>query len=219
MALYSFINTYSRNHLHPGLCRHFGRRNIAIWKTFIRPTCARELTSLFDSTRSPLLSASCVGSTKQFSTWSKYSLLCVCQKCRERRFRVSLHKSVHCSRSLLQEEVVSKQSLNGEKLIESEMLEGNTTLNESSVTEDITKQYCKTSEVTVDTATESTKITESLTTCTVDILNDTQTSSTKAMSKTKSSSQAPVTLTAGLLMFCQNLEFFHPSNFPKQVET
>ena len=219
MALYSFINTYSRNHLRPGFCRHFGQRNIAIWKTFIRPTCARELISPFDSTRSPLLSASCVGSIKQFSIWSRYSLLCVCQKCRERRFHVSLYKSVHCSRGLLQEEVVAQQSLNGEKLIESEMLEGNTTLNESSVTEDITKQYCKTSEVTVDTATESSKITESLTTCTVDILNDTQTSSTKAMSKTKSSSQAPVTLTAGLLMFCQNFEFFHPSNFSKQVKT
>ena len=201
MALYSFINTYSRTHLHPGFCRHFGQRNIAIWKTFIRPTCEREVTSLFDSTRSPLLSASCAGSTKQFSIWSKHSLLCPCQKNRERRFNVSLiHRSVHCSRSLLQEEVVAE----GAKLIESKMLEGNTTLDESSVSEDVTKQYCHTSERTVDTATENSKITESLTTCTVErsTLNDTQTSSGKTMPNTKNTSQAPVTLTAGLFMFC-----------------
>lgn len=215
MALYSLINTYSRNHLHPGFCRHFGQRNITIWKNFISPTCARELklTSLFDSTRSPLLAASCVGITKHFSIWSKHSLLCPCQKCRERRFNVSLHKSgVHCSRSLLQEEVVAQQStsIKGEKLIESEMLEGNTTLNESSVSEDVTKQYCQTSEVTVDTATENTRITESLTTCTVErsTLSDAQTSSTRTMSKKESSSQAPVTLTAGLLMYFKTLKSF-----------
>ena len=202
MALYSFVNTYSRNHLHPGFCRHFGQRNIAIWKTFIRPTCARAL-----KLTSPLLAASCVDSTKQFSIWSKHSLLCACQKSRQRRCNVSLHKSVHCSRSLfIQEEVVAQR---GEKLIESEMLDGNTTLDESSVSENVTQQCCQTSEVTVDTATENT----------VDTLNDTQTSSTKAMSKIKSSSQTPVTLTEGLFMFCQNAEFFHPSNLPRQVET
>ena len=203
MALYSFVNTYSRNHLHPGFCRHFGQRNIAIWKTFIRPTCAREI-KLYKLTSS-LLAASCVGSTKQFSIWSKHSLLCACQKSRQRRCNVSLHKSIHCSRSLLQEEVVAQR---GEKLIESEMLEGNTTLDESSVSEDVTQQCCQTS-VAVDTATENT----------VDTLNDTRTSSTKAMSKTKSSSQAPVTLTEGLLMFCQNPDFFHPSNLLRQVKT
>lgn len=201
--------------MHPGFCRHFGQRNITIWKNFIRPTCARELklTSLFDSTRSSLLAASCAGITKHFSIWSKHSLLCPYQKCLERRFNVSLHKSgVHCSRSLLQEEVVAQHStsIEGEKLIESEMLEGNTTLNESSVSEDVTTQYREISEVTVDTATENTRITESLTTCTVErsTLSDTQTSSTRTMSRKESSSQAPVTLTAGLLMHFKTLKSF-----------
>ena len=211
MALYSLINTYSRNHLHPGFRRHFGQRNIAIWKIFIRPTCARELTSLFDSTRIPLLIANCPGITKHFSIWSKYSLFCPCQKCRERRFNVSLQKSgVHCSRNLLQEEVVTQRNVEGEKTFESEMLEGNTTLNESSVSEDVTKQYCQTPDVTVDTATENTIVTESLRTCTVkrSTLSDTQTSSTKIMSKKESSSQAPVTLTAGWLTYFKTLKTF-----------
>ena len=209
MALYGLIYTYSKNHLHPGFCRHFGQRNIAIWRNFIRPTCKLQLTSLFDSIQSPSLAASGAGITKHFSIWNKKSLPSPCQTCPERRCNVSLHKlksaGLHCSRSLLREQVVAQQSIKlikGEKLIESEIIEGETTLNESSVREDVTKQYCQTSEVTVDTATDNTKITESLTTCTVErsTLNDTQTSSTKAMSKKESSSQAPVTLTAGLLM-------------------
>ena len=213
MALYSLINTYSRNHLHPGFCHRFGRRNIAIWKTFIRPPFrVRAVTPLFNSARIPLLTASCAGIAKHFSIWSKYSLLCPCQKCRERRSNVRLHKSgVHCSRSLLQEEVVAQRNINGEKLFESEMLEGNMTLiNESSVSEDVTNQYCQTSEVTVDTATENTIITESSRTCTVErsTLSDTQTSSTKTTSKKERSSQAPVTLTAGLLAYFKTLKSF-----------
>ena len=210
MVLYGLIYTYSRNHLHPGFCRHFGQRSIAIWRSFIRPPCklTLQLTSLFDSIQSSSLAASCTGITKHFSIWNNKSLPCPFQDCRERRFNVSLHKlksaGLHCSRGLLREQVVVQQSklIKGEKLIESEIIEGETTSNESSVSEDVTKQYCQTSEVTVDTATDNTKITESLTTCTVErsTLNDTQTSSTKAMSKKDSSSQAPVTLTAGLLM-------------------
>lgn len=211
MALYSLINTYSRNHLHPGFCNRFGRRNIGIWKTFIRPPFrAREVTPLFNSARIPLLTASCAGITKHFSIWS--TLICPCQKCRERRSNVRLHKSgVHCSRSLFQEEVVAQRNIKGEKLFESEMLEGNTTLiNESSVSEDVTNRYCQTSEARVDTATENTIITESLRTRPVErsTLSDTQTSSTKTTSKKERSSQAPVTLTAGLLAYFKTLKSF-----------
>ena len=204
MALYSLINNYSRNHLHSGFCRHFGQRNIAIWRTFI---CAPEVTSLLDSTRSsPSLAASCAGITKHLSIWSKNSFSFPCQKCRERRFNMSPCKSgLHCSRSLLQEEVLAQQSIKDEKLFESE---GETTLYESSVSEDVSKQYRESSEVTVDMATENIKSTESLRTCTVErsTLNDAQTSPTKAMSKTESSSLATVTLTAGLLMYFNTLK-------------
>ena len=208
MALYSLINNCSRSHLQSRFCRYFCQRNIAIWKTFNRPTCEGEL---FDSTRSPVLAASCAGITKHFSIWSKHSFLYPCQNCRERRFNVSLNKSaLHCSRSLLQEEFITQQSIKDE--LESEILEGNTTLNESLVSEDVTKQYCRTSEVTVDTATENINITESLTSCTVErtrsTLSDTQTSSTRTRSKKESSSQAPVTLTAGLLMYFKTLKSF-----------
>ena len=203
MALYSLINNYSRNHLHSVFCRHFGQRNIAIWRTFI---CAPEVTSLLDSTRSsPSLAASCAGITKHLSIWSKNSFSFPCQKCRERRFNMSPCKSgLHCSRSLLQEEVLARQSIKDEKLFESE---GETTLYESSVSEDVTKQYCQSSEVTVDSVAENTEINESLT-CTVkrSTLNGAQTSPTKAMSKKERSSQATVTLTAGLLMYFKTLK-------------
>lgn len=210
MALCSLINTYSRNHVHSGFCRHFGQRNIAIWRSFIRRTCARELTSLFDSTHSPSLSASCAVISKHFSIWNKQSLPCPCQKCRERQFNVRSHKSgLHCSRSLLREEAVIQQSMKGEKLIERETLQEDTILNESPVREDLTKQYCQSSEVTVDTATENTQMTESLTTCTVErsTLNDTQTSSTKT-------SHTPVTLTAGLFMYFKTLKILHLLHLP-----
>lgn len=207
MALYSLINNYSRNRLHSGFCRHFGQRNIAIWRTFI---CAPEVTSLLDSTRSsPSLAASCAGITKHLSIWSKKSFYFPCQKCRERRFNMSPCKSgLHCSRSLLQEEVLAKQIVKDEKLIESE---GETTLYESSVSEDVTKQYCQSSEVTVDSVAENN---ESLT-CTVkrSTLNGAQTSPTKAMSKKEST----VALTAGLLMYLKTLKILrmlHPPRLP-----
>lgn len=191
MAFCGLINSTSRNHLHSGICRHFGKRSVAIWRNFFRATWS----SLFDSTNSCLLSASFTINCKNFSTWNRHSLSCPCLASRERPFNVD-KLGLHCSRNLLQEEALMQPSMKENKHIAA--LQEDTT-DKSSICEDVSK-HCQNSEAetTIDTATESTLTDESITQCTVgddsSTLKGTETLFTE---KEDSSSQASVNLNEG----------------------
>ncbi|XP_078358132.1 ATP-dependent RNA helicase SUPV3L1, mitochondrial-like [Oculina patagonica] len=186
MAFCGLINFYSRNRLHSGLCRHVGKRSVAIWRNVLRPGC--------DSTHRSSLSGSCTITSKHFSIWNKHSLSCPCLRPQERRFNVN-KLGLHYSRSLLQEEAVVQQSIKDDKHIETLQEDAR---DKASVCEDVSK-HCQNSEaqITVDTATENSVTIESLTNCTVEssTLKGTETSFTENLPKKDSSSQKSVPLT------------------------
>ena len=199
MAFCGLFNSYSRNHLHLGLCRHFGKRSVSIWRSFLCPPWS----PLFDSTHSFSLSASGTFISKHFSIWNKHSLSCPFLRPEERRFNIS-KLGLHYSSSFLQEEAITQPNIKDDKLTET--LQGNTT-DKSSVNEHVST-HCQNSEaqVTVNTTTESTLSNESLTNCTefIDecpISMDKEASFTENISaEEETSSQMSVPLTTGWLM-------------------
>lgn len=196
MAFSGLINSYSRNHRHSGICRHFGKRSVSIWRNVLRDRPTLGPTSLCESRTHS--SASCVILSKHFSICNKQSLSCPCQGHRIRIFNVNKF-GLHCSsRSLLQKESVTQRS--DEQDNHTTLQDRGDTIKESSVNEDVTKQHCQNTEEKTKVDTNE-SLTNNLIICSVGrpSLNDTRTSFRKTSSKDDSSSQTSVPITTGWL--------------------